>query len=190
MSGFGKLLYYSGYPLLISPSQALDIKLAQVQTNGELARVPVYLILALESSIRLSLLLILAVTVDYLVGNLLYEMFRGDTALLVLIVSGAVHISAYYLLLVRCKRQHRTTCFRIYRLVRNLCYAPVPGIAAAGVYLMFEYLDGNQNLEDVYVLPVYLGVTVVMAILGVLEFFISKRLPVGLDTVIVESETA
>lgn len=188
MSDIGRLLYYIGYPLLISPSHVLDLKLQQVRTGGELANLPISLILLFEFAIRVGMLLVVAVVIDQLLGNLMYELFMGDTALLILLVSGTAHTLAYYLLLVRCRRTSRTNCYRVYRLVRNLCFATLPGVAAVVLMLIYLYSKGDTKLLDPPVELVYSGVTVFVALIGFVEFLVSKRQPVGLDRIMEHAE--
>lgn len=188
MSDFGKLLYFLGYPLLISPSHVLDLKLQQVRSGGELASLPISLILLFEFAIRVGMLLVVAVVVDQLFGNHKYELFMGDTALLALLVSGTAHTLAYYLLLVRCKRSNRRICYRVYRLVRNLCFALLPGMAAVVLMLVYLHSKGDTKLLNPPLELVYISVTAFMALIGVIEFLVSKRQPVGLDRIMEHAE--
>lgn len=182
MKDLNRLLYILGYILFVGPPRALDIAISERKRGGELAAVPVWGVLFLEGMLRLVLLLSVAVLFEQVIGSYWYSWLEIDRSAFVMLIAGSAHMVAYYLLLHRFRRSLGTRAFRVYRLVRNISYALLPGLAAVTLSLLYD----AQRVTSVVDLQVqsfiYAGLTGLMLVLGVGEALLVSRVPKGLDS--------
>ncbi len=136
----------------------------------------------IELLIRVALLLIMAVCLEFLMGKTIYETHMLDTVFSMVAILGVCHGLFYYLLL---GYLHPSISLkfgmRIYRLLRNLCYAPIPGLVAVVPLLLWKWKLGQMPFDDDLVFQVYYFTTLLMIVVGLMEALVMKRKPLGLD---------
>lgn len=181
MQSLLRLMFIPGYLLLISPPRAIDLRTKERAQDGELSRQPLIVVLGIEFLLRGAVLLVLAVGAEQLVGDRFYETYHFDYLGILLIVIGAFHTLIYYLFLGLFQPQLGQVGFRVYRLLRNLAYAFLPGIVALLPVLLWQNLKGVEPFSGTLPSQVYLSVTALMILAGIIEAAITKRRPLGLD---------
>ena len=181
MHTFTRLLFFIGYVFSVGPPRAMDLQLSEDKTGGELANQPIGILLTLELGLRLILLMCCVVAVEELIGKGLYESLHLDTFSFILGLSGISHTLAYYIFLVLPKNRNRQCFEKLYRFVRNLSYSPLPGFAVVAVVLVWEQEQGFDFFETSLPFYFYGVTTLTMLAASVIETFLSKRTPLGLD---------
>jgi hypothetical protein len=179
---FVGLFYTFGYLLLITPPRAIDLTVSQRTSSGELARQPLWVVMLIELLIRVALILLVAVGLESVFGDVAYETYRIDTLFIIIVMQGAFHSLFYYCLLGYLRDTiGLRLAMRIYRLMRNLCYAVIPGFLAVVPLLIWNWKQDHLPFEDGLVFQLYSGATLLMIVLGVIEAMVMKRKPLGLD---------
>lgn len=179
---FVSLFHAVGYVLLITPPRAIDLTVSQRTQRGELARQPLFVVMLIELLIRIALILLVAVGLEALVGDTIYETYRVDMMFSVIVILGASHSLFYFLLLGYLRKTiGLRLAMRFYRLMRNLCYALIPGFLAVIPLLLWKWKQGHLPFEDGLVFLVYFFTTLLMIGFGVVEALVMKRKPLGLD---------
>lgn len=181
MKELNRLLFILGYILFVGPPRALDIAVSERRKGGELASVPVWGVLVVEGLLRLILLLIVAVSFEQLISSYWYSWLEIDRSAAVMLVVGSLHMLAYYLILHRFQRRIGSRAFRAYRLVRNLAYAFLPGLAVVTLALLYDSQQVIASVDLQLQASIYAGVTSVMLIAGIVEAVFVSRVPQGLD---------
>ncbi len=111
-----------------------------------------------------------------------YETYRLDVVFSMIVILGACHSLFYYLLLgYLCIPIGLDMAMRIYRLMRNLCYAAIPGLVTVLPLLAWRWRLEQPPFEDGVVFQVYLVTTLLMVVVGVIEALVMRRKPLGLD---------
>ena len=175
-------IHWLGYIFLIAPPRAIDITHAQRSKQGELARQPLYVVMLVELMIRIALMLVIAMGTELMLGDELYEIFRLDIAYTIVVLAGIAHSLSYLLLLGYLKSAiGAERAMRVYRLVRNLCYAAIPGLLIVIPWLIWKWNRGLPLFEDGLVFLTYSLITLFMATVGVIEAAVMTRKPLGLD---------
>lgn len=131
----------------------------------------------LDYVVRVLLLFTVGLCFEYALGNELYESYLIDYMLLLIAVLGAVHWLIYVLLLVIGPEGRFRFCF--YRILRNLCFAPIPGLFLLLPINLWEYFDGLEAYESGLALLVYKATTVLAIVIGLAEALLRKRRPTG-----------
>lgn len=180
--GFGPFLNVLGFVFLISPPRAIDLTASQRASQGELAKQPLFIIMLVELMIRIAGILLLATSLEFLLGNRFYETIKLDTGFSIIVAQGVLHSLCYYLTLGYLKAYIGiTTAMRIYRLLRNLCYSVLPGFAVILPIVLWRTGHEEPLYADGIVFQIYIAVTVAMMIIGEIEALVMQRKPLGLD---------
>jgi hypothetical protein len=176
------LFHVVGYVLLITPPRAIDLTVSQRMHRGELDRQPLFVVMLVELLIRIALILLVAVGLESIFGDTAYETYRIDTMFIIIVILGACHSLFYYFLLGYLRETiGLRLAMRIYRLMRNLCYAAIPGFLAVVPLLIWKWKQDHLPFEDALVFQVYYLTTLLMIAFGVVEALLMKRKPLGLD---------
>jgi hypothetical protein len=181
MRSLVRFFYLLGYVLLVSPPRAIDLTAAERAQRGELSKQPLLVVMLVEFLIRLAFVLMLAVVLESLMTKTVYETYLLDMVFSMIAFLGACH-SLFYYLLLGCLRDAigLKVALRLYRLLRNLCYAALPGLAVVVPLLVWKWKLGEPPFTDGVILQVYLGTTALMVIAGVVEAWVMRRKPLGL----------
>lgn len=179
---FVSLFRAVGYVLLITPPRAIDLTVSQRAQKGELARQSLFVVMLVELLIRISLILLVAVGLESIAGDTVYETYRVDLMFTIIVILGICHSLVYFLLLGYL-RHHigLRLAMRIYRFMRNLCYAVIPGFLVVVPLLLWKWKQSHLPFEDDLVFHVYFFTTLLMIGVGVVEALVMKRKPLGLD---------
>lgn len=170
------------YIFIISPPNAIDLTESQRAKQGELSRQPLFIVMMVELLIRAALVLIVATSIEIVIGNHIYEFYKLDIVFGILVFLGFFHALFYFVILgyLRLKIGNHMA-MRIYRLLRNVCYAALPGFATVIPILIWKLKTGELPFEDGMVYTVYFTTTIIMIAIGTLEALLMKRKPLGLD---------
>lgn len=182
MKDLNRLLYILGYILFVGPPRALDLAVSERKRGGELARVPVWGVLLVEGLFRLVLLLSVAVFFEQLITPYWYSWLEIDRSAMIMLLIGSLHMISYYLLLHRFYKKLGSRTFRIYRLLRNIGYAFLPGLAAVTLALLYDAQQVTPVVDLQIQSMIYAGVTIVMLAAGIGEAILVSRTPQGLDS--------
>lgn len=178
MRRFVQKLHLLGYIFFISPPKSFYTFESHRAQGGELARYPLEWVLMLELALRAVTLLLLAVCIEYLVGNLWYSILVLDVVYFSLVFLGFLHMLGWYVLVYRINIKHRTR-IRVYRLFRNTVYAAIPGLALIPVIVASTRLWSIPAWGDHESIFMYSITFVVFWIAGLIEAFRSTRVPLG-----------
>ncbi|KXJ62264.1 MAG: hypothetical protein AXW14_00330 [Alteromonas sp. Nap_26] len=174
------LSYSILYLLMVAPPRALEIKHKEKKDDGELARVPTYLVVSLETTLRIASVLIIAACIELLMGNTLYELHRVDTFFVTLVVVGAVHSATYYLVFgLSLTSATMTQLVLLYRVVRNICYSLTVSFISVVPILIWNWDHGLSPFDDGLALSSYLITAVCFLFIGLIEALLMKRMPLG-----------
>jgi hypothetical protein len=177
-----RFFYPLGYLLLITPPRAIDLTVTERSRRGELSRQPLFVVMLVELLIRIALLLMAAVALEAVMTKTVYETYLLDWVFSMIAILGACHSLSYYLLLGYLRAVvGLERALRLYRLLRNLCYAAIPGLVAVLPLLLWRWKQEQPPFEDGLVLKAYLFTTGLMVAAGVIEALVMKRKPLGLD---------
>lgn len=180
MTAFLKVFNLFAYVFLISPPRALELKRHAKRHAGELANVPVIIIVLTDLLVRVSCLAIFAWGFESLIGDNLYESYRFDLVFLAIVLLGAGHSAVYYFLLALGSKWFGFRA-KAYRLFRNLFYSPLPTLALIIPVVIFEKFRGLEAYGSAVwqdYAPYVLGITLLV---GVVEAGLGRRLPLGID---------
>lgn len=186
MKDLNRLLFVLGYILFVGPPRALDIAVSERNKGGELSRVPVWGVVLVEGMIRLVILLSAAVLLEQTITPYWYSWLEIDRSAAVVLVAGCLHMVVYYLLLHRFRARIGFKAFRIYRLLRNISYAFLPGLGAVTLGLLYDAQQSTPSFYSHLQLTVYVIVTATFLVVGISEALIVSRTPQGLDTYLKE----
>lgn len=181
MKDLNRLLFILGYILFVGPPRALDIAVSERRKGGELAGVPVWGVVLVEGLLRLVMLLVVAVSFEQLISSYWYSWLEIDRSAAVMLVVGSVHMTVYYLILHRFHRRIGSRAFRLYRLLRNVAYAFLPGLAVVTLALLYDAQRVTPIFDMYRQLLIYGTVTVLMLVAGISEAVLVSRTPQGLD---------
>ncbi|MCP4490180.1 MAG: hypothetical protein GY820_23115 [Gammaproteobacteria bacterium] len=182
MRSLFKMMKGFGYVLLITPPHAIDLTVSHRQKQGELAKQSLLMVMVVELLIRTALILLVAVSLESLIGNTTYETYMLDTVFSMLVVLGALHSFAYFLFLGYLRPSIGLKLgMRLYRFFRNLCYAAIPGLIVVVPVLLWKWKQGQLPFDDGIVFQIYTITTLLMIAAGIIEALIMKRKPLGLD---------
>lgn len=169
-----------GYIFLIQPPRVIDIISSHKQSGGELAYLPYGLVVIFETAIRVALLSIVAVALEYIITKNLYETFYLDYMFMLFLILGGLQSFLYYIFFILFSELNRDFCYRIYRFFRNTLYSFIPGLLISMPFVLYNYFKSN-DLYNMMVFGVYLVSTGVAFTLGAAEALSSKNRPLGVD---------
>ena len=178
-----KTLYLIGYVLLIGPPRAVEISAQANDSGDELQGKPIWVVVLNEFILRSGIFLVLAASVESLLGDQLYELYRLDLFLGSLILAGIIHTFSYFVSYGVLSSPVRAFSL-IYRLGRNFSYAIVPAFIAVGCVLVWQDINAIELFSGDYIEQVFFTTWSIFIVLGLLEALIMKRVPTGLDRVL------
>jgi hypothetical protein len=143
-----KILYILGYISLMGPSHSLAIKQKADKHSDELSNLPIHLILIFETSMRTGCFLLISAAIESFLGEALFENYRIDDALALILLAGIIHLTVYYIAFILIDKKlvtHKLSNIKliIYRLGRNTSYAILLALIVALVALI------NQSYNQV-----------------------------------------
>lgn len=170
---------------LVAPCKAFDQKISLVKGIDELSKFPPFILASIDFSIRVTLLFSVATLIEYLIGDYIYESYRLDWIVVFVIWLGFVHLSSYQIIFnQRSNMRFSQRRLRVYRLIRNLCYAPLPVFACVLPVMIVEVIleKDPYTIEGIE----YIGgsLFVFMVSISVLEAIFRSRKPLGTDDLI------
>ena len=90
--------YATLYFLMVAPPRVFKIKARQLKTQGELANLPTYMIMIIELAVRFAIVLVIAASIESLIGNTLYEINHIDMFFIAIMAIGSFHSVVFYLI--------------------------------------------------------------------------------------------
>lgn len=181
MTSIWKTLFLIGYLLAFGPPRAISLLEHEKVTDGELKNAPPVLLVLIELGVRLTLLMIIAVILENLITKQYYEIYRLDLGFFIVGAVAIVHTCSYFLFLVFLRDGMGRLADRLYRLVRNISYSFLPGLATVSLVLLWEWQQKVDSFSSGYVEPVYQFTTLAMLAASIIEAAFVKRKPQGLD---------
>lgn len=176
-----RLLFICGYLTMVGPPRAATLYQTEMHSNGEMSKQPMFVMVLLELFVRGALLLGIFVALESLVGKHYYELYRLDNLGMLLLGFGVSHTLFSYVFLSLLQPRLGAAGYRLYRLFRNLCYAPWPAIAAVSLVLLWQWAHKEEPFSGEFIWQFSGAVYILMLCASVLEVFIVSRRPLGLD---------
>ena len=176
-----RLLFICGYLTMVGPPRAATLYRTERQSNGEMSKQPLFVMIILELFLRGAMLLGLFVALEIFIGKHYYELYRLDTLGMLLLGFGILHTFISYVFLSLLQPQLGAVGYRLYRLLRNFCYAPWPAVATVGSMLVWQWARKAEPFSGDYIWQLSGAVYLVMIIASVLEVLLVSRRPLGLD---------
>ncbi len=179
------LLFIIGYVLLVGPPRAVEISANAKDSDDELHAKPIWMVILAEFILRSGIFLVIAASIEAVLGDYLYELYHLDLFLGSLILAGIIHTFSYY----------ASYCFmgskghsmsRFYRLGRNFAYAIVPAFVAAGLVLVYQDINDLQYFDYQQVEIIFFITWAFFVFLGLFEALFMKRIPMGLGSVLLK----
>jgi len=166
---FLKILFCLGYLSLVGPPRAIQMKKKfEKKTTGELFGEPILVVLIVELAMRGSMFILLAVSLEFLLGRDVFETVYGDDILVSLMVCGLLHVLAYYIGLVIITPKNNNFGMRFYRLGRNLAYALFMGILSASCVLFYQYVNQIRIVKgDISI--IFENIFFIFVLIGIIE---------------------
>lgn len=177
--------YATLYFFMVAPPRSFKIKARQLKAQGELANLPIYMIMAIELVVRFAIVLVIAASMEGLLGNTLYETNRIDVFFGVILAIGSFHSIAFYLIFSRAVLSSTLTL--LYRLLRNTCYALLSGFIPVVPILMLRWVHQLPPFEGGVAFQCYSWTAAFFLLIGIIEAKIMVRMPLG--TKILNPET-
>jgi hypothetical protein len=172
-----KIVYWLNYLFFIAPPRSLSIKHKADIANGELSGKSIFTVTSVEILIRISLFLLVASAMEYLLGETIYENLKFDWWFLALIICGAIHSVLY----IVCAHYSMNKRFiqRLYRFGRNTLYACLCAIASMLIINALEIFQLIPSMDDADKVKVFWISNVIFFMAGTIEALIAKRLPLA-----------
>ena len=166
---------------MIGPPRAATLYQTEKQSEGEMSKQPLIVMVVLELFVRGALLLGLFVALESSLGKHYYELYRLDTLGMLLLGFGVCHTFVSYLFLSLLQPRLGAAGYRFYRFFRNLCYAPLPAVASIVVVLLYQWAQKEEPFSGEFIWQLSGAVYILMICASVLEVFLVSRRPLGLD---------
>lgn len=184
-SGVRFILSVVGYITLISPCRSFDKEIKHSQFSTELEKLPRFVLVIIDFTIRVMFLFLTAALVEYFLGDYLYESYRLDLVVLTIILLGFIHAISYQIIFHRYRKKKIPLLkLKIYRLLRNICYVPFPVIALIIPVMVIENIRDLEAYKLPYLDKITLTMLFLFFVLGVLEAIFMTRKPLGLDKIL------
>ena len=180
---FSNTLFILGYILLVGPPRAIAIRENADRYNDELQGKPVRVVMLFEFMLRAGIFLVIAASIESLLGDYLFERYQIDFFLLSLIIAGVIHTLTYYFGYCYLESQNPSV-YRIYRLGRNFAYAIVPAFVAAGLVLIWQDFNHIELFSDDWVENTFIVTWSLFILMGLMEALLMKRIPTGLGKIL------
>ena len=178
------MLYVLGYVLFVGPPRTLDIYNQETLGEGELSGKPLWFVGLVELFVRLGMLLCAVVLAETVLTAPIYDRLRFDIAAGIVALVGVAHTSIYYVVLVVLLPQKGKRMLRVYRLLRNCCYAFLPGLVTLTTMRVWELFDKSFQPSGIEFVYAYLVTTMALFVIGIVEAYMIERRPLGLDRVL------
>lgn len=166
---------------MVGPPRAATLYQTERQSNGEMSKQPLLVMILLELFVRGALLLGLFVALESLVGKHYYELYRLDTLGMLLLGFGVSHTLVSYVFLSLLQPRLGSVGYKFYRLFRNLCYAPWPAVASVALVLLWQWALKEEPFSGEFIWQFSGGVYILMLCASVIEVLMVSRRPLGLD---------
>ena len=176
------LLFCLGYLTLVGPPRAISMKKKiERKSNSELYGEPLCNVLIVELALRGSIFILMAVGVESLVGNEVFEKLYGDETLVGLMICGLIHIISYYIGLVVIAPRDNKTGMLLYRLGRNGSYSLFMGILSVCFVLFYQYVNQIKIIKTDIVV-VLISISIIFLIIGIIESILKvNKIPSTID---------
>jgi len=183
MKNLLQIFYWLCYLAFIAPPRALAIKDKADRNNSELSGHSVLRVSFIEITIRFGLILLIATSIESILGDKLYESLLFDTLFLTLLVTGIIHSGIYLLCFDRLEIKKLNQ--NIYRIGRNICYTV---LVAIGIDLISNALElfNIVQFQDNFVQMLVLSCAGVTCVVGIIEAFVAGGDPSAIDDTIKE----
>lgn len=178
------LLFNIGYSIFLGPPRAYEIQQTHRSSNGELSNLPFGVILFVESLVRAIVLIFLSTLLENIIGSFWYTWLMFDHWLFILLVAGTIHSAAYFYLFLSRTRHRKRSLGRVYRLLRNFCYALTPGIVCVVITLLIDGQRATPQSNGIQLLSIYIFTSSLFIIVGFFQAFIVKRRPSALGKIV------
>ncbi len=166
---FLSILFCFGYLTLVGPPRAITMKKKLGKNISlELFGKPLWEVLIIELGIRGSMFIMLAVSLELMLGDDVFKEVYGDEILVGLMVCGILHISAYYLGLVLIAPKNKNLGMRIYRLGRNFAYALFMGILSVSCVLFYQYVNQIIIVKN-EISTIFVNIFLIFLFIGIIE---------------------
>lgn len=176
---FSHTLFIIGYILLAGPPRAIEISINANRYGDDLQDKPIQSIFLFEFLLRSGVFLVIAASIESLLGDYLFERYQLDLFLMSLILAGGIHTLAYYV--AYCLLDpHNRSVLRVYRLGRNFAYALIPAFVAAGLVLLWQEINYIELFSKQHVEKAFIATWCLFVLIGLVEALIMKRIPTGL----------
>ncbi len=163
------LLFCLGYLILVGPPRAIKMKKNSDNNNSwELLGKPVWLVLIVELAIRVSMFIMLAVSIELLVGNEVFEVVYGDEILVGLMACGMLHVLAYYIGLIIITPKNKNFGMIFYRLGRNVAYSFFMGLLSVSCVLFYQYANEIKIIKSEITI-IFENIFLVFILIGIIE---------------------
>lgn len=177
-----RLIVALGYVFMLGPPHAIRIHTEAQGTGGELDGVPLWMAVAAEFIARSGMFLVISWMFQVALSNEEFRRFQVFNLLIAVYVSGAIHTLIHvYCFGLKWGRWSNARVHRTYRLGRNLVYSVIPAFPAAGLVLIWQEFNQIPLFQGQWVEWVFLGVWSAVAVLGLLQAFVVKRTPHGVE---------
>jgi hypothetical protein len=166
---FLSILFYLGYFTLVGPPRAISMKKKlEKKATGELFGEPIWVVLIVELAMRGSMFILLAVGLELLLGNDVFETVYGDEILVGLMFCGLLHVLSYYIGLLIIAQNNKNLGIMFYRLGRNLAYAIFVGILSVTCILFYQYVNQIKIIKgDIAI--IFENIFFIFVLIGVIE---------------------
>jgi FlaA1/EpsC-like NDP-sugar epimerase len=176
-----RLFVALGYVSMIGPPHAMRLHAEAQGTGDELDGAPLWLAVVAEFMVRSGIFLVASWILQVIVSNEDFRRFQVFNLLIAVYAAGAVHTLIHiYCFGLKHKKWTYASLLRIYRLGRNMVYSIVPALLAAGLVLLWQDYNQMELFEGDWVGLVFVGTWTVLLVLGLLEAFLFRRMPVGI----------
>ena len=180
-----KLAYIIGYFFLVSPPRA--IKLKYHDKESELHDKPLWLVVVAEFLFRFGIFMMLAALIEEILGDDLFEHLQSDLFLGALIISGAIHTLIYFVSFSKLAKARKAKALRLYRLGRNISYSALPAFPITMTLIIYMDIQKIMFEHPQTVQIAFFTTWGLFAILGVIEWALVKRTPLGLGKYLLRS---
>ena len=172
--------YATLYFLMVAPPRVFKIKARQLKTQGELANLPTYMIMIIELAVRFAIVLVIAASIEGLIGNTLYEINHIDMFFIAIMAIGSFHSVVFYLIFrLSVHGSHSASLTQLYRFLRNMCYASLSGLIAVIPVLIWKWDHQLPPFDDGLAIQLYSWTSIFFLFVGIVEAKIMKRMPLG-----------
>ena len=163
---------------MVSSPRALIIK--HSSNDNELKLQPLWIVIIGEFLFRLGIFFVVAASFEELIGDDQFEHLNSDLFLGALILSGVFHTAIYIICFHFIVRRSIEIAESAYRFGRNICYSILPAFPVAAGFIIYQDMkkiiyENPQTIEIAF-----LSTWVFFILLGIAEWALIKRKPLGL----------